>query len=35
VNEISLERRNGYAWYSAGEQQSIDGYAAWANANRK
>jgi len=33
VNELSLERRNGYAWYSAGEQQTIDHYAAWAKAN--
>jgi PelA/Pel-15E family pectate lyase len=33
VNEISLERRNGYAWYSAGEQKTIDDYAAWAKAN--
>jgi len=33
VNELSLERRNGYAWYSAGEQKTIDDYAAWAKAN--
>jgi PelA/Pel-15E family pectate lyase len=33
VNEISLERRNGYAWYSAGEQKTIDDFAAWAKAN--
>ena len=33
VNELSLERRNGYAWYSNGEQKTIDGYAAWAKAN--
>jgi PelA/Pel-15E family pectate lyase len=30
VNELSLERRNGYAWYSAGPQQAIDAYAAWS-----
>lgn len=35
VNEISLERRNGYAWYSAGEQKTIDDYAAWSKANTK
>lgn len=35
VNEISLERRNGYAWYSAGEQKTIDDYAVWAKENIK
>jgi PelA/Pel-15E family pectate lyase len=29
VNEISLERRNGYSWYSAGPQRAIDAYAGW------
>jgi PelA/Pel-15E family pectate lyase len=33
VNEISLERRNGYAWYSNGEQKTIDNYAAWCAAH--
>jgi len=33
VNELSLERRNGYAWYSGGEQKTIDDYAAWSKAN--
>jgi PelA/Pel-15E family pectate lyase len=33
VNELSLERRNGYAWYSNGEQKTVEGYAAWAKAN--
>ena len=33
VNEISLERRNGYAWFSGGEQKTIDNYAAWAKPN--
>jgi PelA/Pel-15E family pectate lyase len=33
VNELSLERRNGYAWYGAAEQKTIDDYAAWAKAN--
>jgi PelA/Pel-15E family pectate lyase len=33
VNELSLERRNGYAWYSGAEQKTIDGYAAWAKSN--
>jgi PelA/Pel-15E family pectate lyase len=30
VNELSQERRNGYAWYSGGPQQAIDRYAGWA-----
>jgi PelA/Pel-15E family pectate lyase len=30
VNELSLERRNGYAWYSAGAQKAIDAYAIWS-----
>jgi PelA/Pel-15E family pectate lyase len=33
VNELSLERRNGYAWYSAGEQKTIDDYATWSKAH--
>jgi PelA/Pel-15E family pectate lyase len=30
VSELSLERRNGYAWYSAGPQQALDAYAMWS-----
>jgi PelA/Pel-15E family pectate lyase len=30
VSGLSLERRNGYAWYSAGPQQALDVYAAWS-----
>ena len=33
VNELSLERRNGYAWYSGGAQRAIDAYAGWSKAN--
>jgi PelA/Pel-15E family pectate lyase len=33
VNELSLERRNGYAWYSGGEQKTIDNYVAWSKTN--
>jgi PelA/Pel-15E family pectate lyase len=33
VNELSLERRNGYAWYSTGPQRAIDAYAKWHKAN--
>jgi PelA/Pel-15E family pectate lyase len=30
VSELSEERRNGYAWYSGGEQQAIDRYTVWS-----
>jgi PelA/Pel-15E family pectate lyase len=30
VKEISKERRNGYAWYSDGQQQALDRFAAWS-----
>ncbi len=30
VNDLSLERRNGYAWYSAGPQQALDAYETWS-----
>lgn len=30
VSDLSLERRNGYAWYSSGPQQALDAYAAWS-----
>ena len=33
VNDLSLERRNGYSWWSNGEQKTVDHYAAWAKAN--
>jgi PelA/Pel-15E family pectate lyase len=29
VGELSLERRNGYAWYSVGPQQALDAYSVW------
>jgi PelA/Pel-15E family pectate lyase len=32
VSELSLERRNGYAWYSAGPQRAIDVYATWSKS---
>jgi PelA/Pel-15E family pectate lyase len=34
VNELSLERRNGYAWYSAAPQQALDAYAVWSKSHR-
>jgi PelA/Pel-15E family pectate lyase len=33
VSELSLERRNGYAWYSAGPQQALDAYATWSKTH--
>jgi PelA/Pel-15E family pectate lyase len=30
VSELSLERRNGYAWYSSGPQQALGVYAVWS-----
>ncbi|RZL38149.1 MAG: pectate lyase [Rubrivivax sp.] len=30
VNEISLERRNGYNWWSSGPAKALAGYGAWA-----
>jgi PelA/Pel-15E family pectate lyase len=30
VSELSLERRNGYAWYSAGPQKALDAYGVWS-----
>jgi hypothetical protein len=30
VSELSLERRNGYAWYTAGPLQALDAYATWS-----
>jgi PelA/Pel-15E family pectate lyase len=29
VNEISLERRNGYSWYSPGPKAALDRFAEW------
>ena len=30
VSNLSLERRNGYAWYSAGPQRAVDAYVVWS-----
>jgi len=32
VNEISLERRNGYSWYNAGAKAALDEFAKWSAA---
>jgi PelA/Pel-15E family pectate lyase len=34
VAEISLERRNGYAWYSGGEAKVLEGYAGWVKGTK-
>jgi PelA/Pel-15E family pectate lyase len=33
VNELSLERRNGYSWFSAGPQKAIKAYDAWSTSH--
>ena len=33
VSELSVERRNGYAWYGAGPQQALDAYATWSKSH--
>jgi PelA/Pel-15E family pectate lyase len=33
VNEISLERRNGYSWYNVGPAQALEQYAQWSKAH--
>jgi PelA/Pel-15E family pectate lyase len=33
VNELSLERRNGYAWFSRVPQRALDAYAGWQGAS--
>lgn len=33
VNDISLERRNGYSWYNATPQHALTAYEAWNRAN--
>ncbi|GGA66646.1 pectate lyase [Edaphobacter acidisoli] len=33
VNELSLERRNGYSWFSAGPEQAIETYTAWRKSH--
>ncbi len=33
VDEISNERRNGYAWYTESPQKALHRYAEWKKAN--
>jgi PelA/Pel-15E family pectate lyase len=35
VNELSLERRNGYQWFGTGPQKALDAYAVWSKDNLK
>jgi PelA/Pel-15E family pectate lyase len=30
VSDLSLERRNGYAWYGSGPKRALDAYAIWS-----
>ena len=32
VNQVSLERRNGYSWFSAQPRKALDRYARWKEA---
>ena len=34
VNEISLERRNGYSWYNAAPQEALDQFAEWSKLHQ-
>ncbi len=33
VSELSLERRNGYAWFSTGPQKALDAYGVWSRSH--
>jgi PelA/Pel-15E family pectate lyase len=33
VNELSLERRNGYAWFNTSPKKALDAYATWKKAH--
>ena len=33
VMEVSLERRNGYAWYGSGQEKTLQAYAEWKSAH--
>ena len=33
VNEIGLERRNGYSWFGAGPGGALKAYETWAKAH--
>jgi PelA/Pel-15E family pectate lyase len=33
VNELTLERRNGYAWFNTSPKKALEAYAVWAKAH--
>ncbi|CAN5304142.1 hypothetical protein BH10PSE3_BH10PSE3_38760 [soil metagenome] len=33
VNELTLERRNGYAWFNTSPKKALDAYAVWKKAH--
>ncbi len=33
VSELTLERRNGYAWFNSAPQKALDAYTSWAKAH--
>jgi PelA/Pel-15E family pectate lyase len=35
VRDLSIERRNGYAWYSSEPQKALDTYAAWSAGQKR
>jgi len=35
VSDLSIERRNGYAWYSSEPQQALDAYVSWSAAQKR
>lgn len=35
VNELSLERRNGYSWYNGAAQTALDRFAEWSKSHRR
>ncbi len=35
VSDLSLERRNGYAWYSSSSQKALDRFASWSKEYAK
>jgi hypothetical protein len=35
VNDLSLERRNGYAWFNTSPKKALDAYAVWKKPIRR
>ncbi len=34
VNELTLERRNGYSWWNSTPKRALDAYADWSNTHK-